>query len=210
MWRLYALPMIDGVEMQPLPEGMTKWWGKAFLFKAERLHDFDTVVYLDLDQIITGPLDALFELQCPFSTLSTATFWCELSNTGYNSSVIVWQPKRVDFAPLFDALVAHAEIRTYVHRFDHYLEMVLPVGCSDSIQDRLGRNFVVDWAFLWGATENHVFDDGVFRARDGVEPTFTPPVEGVSIVTFPRTPPAKIDNPWVKERWASKKCSREK
>eukprot|EP00397_Hematodinium_sp_SG-2012_P033232 GEMP01035480.1.p1 GENE.GEMP01035480.1~~GEMP01035480.1.p1 ORF type:complete len:441 (+),score=101.80 GEMP01035480.1:374-1696(+) len=193
--------VIEGVEMQPLPVGFTKWWGKAFLFKSERLHDFATVVYLDLDQIIVGPVDALFELNCPFTTLSTESFWCELGKNGYNSSVIVWQPATA-LAPIFDAL-ANPDFRRYIHRFDHYLEMILPA--FDSLQVLCDHHFVVDWAFLCGATEEHTFSDGIFQLHDGIPHTFfTPPQdtgESISIVTFPRTPPQQIDHPWVKERW---------
>lgn len=55
------------------------------------LSDFDSkVLFLDLDQVIVGPLDALVAYQGPLALLHTDTIACELASGGYNSSVISW------------------------------------------------------------------------------------------------------------------------
>ena len=48
------------------------------------------VLFLDLDQVIVGPLDALVDYQGPLALLHTDTIACELASGGYNSSVISW------------------------------------------------------------------------------------------------------------------------
>ena len=59
--------------------------------RRKALSDFDSkVLFLDLDQVIVGPLDALVAYQGPLALLHTDTIACELASGGYNSSVISW------------------------------------------------------------------------------------------------------------------------
>lgn len=50
---------VDGVDMHPLPQGIKGWYNKLYLFRPGLFKDNERVVYLDLDTIITGPLDFL-------------------------------------------------------------------------------------------------------------------------------------------------------
>jgi uncharacterized Rossmann fold enzyme len=46
---------IEGIECRPVPEGLKGWWAKLWLF-----HELKgPTLYLDLDTVITGPLEAL-------------------------------------------------------------------------------------------------------------------------------------------------------
>ena len=69
----------DGTGLNPdikvvtLEEGWKRWWGKVSLFNAGiKGRKF----YIDLDMIITGPLDGLFSYGGDFCTLRTGDLAC--------------------------------------------------------------------------------------------------------------------------------------
>jgi hypothetical protein len=48
-----------GVETKPLPEDLPGWWNKVALFRP-RIHDLEgTLLYIDLDMVLVGCLDAV-------------------------------------------------------------------------------------------------------------------------------------------------------
>lgn len=78
------------IEVRPLLENWERWWGKATLFSQE--HQFQgKVAYFDLDTVITGNLDEIFEYDGKFALLKTDDLECEKNNrSGYNSSIMIW------------------------------------------------------------------------------------------------------------------------
>jgi hypothetical protein len=74
-----------GIEVAFLPPGLTGWWNKLALFAPGTFADGDRIVYLDLDTLITGPLDALAAYDGPFAILKD--FY---RPTGMQSSVMAW------------------------------------------------------------------------------------------------------------------------
>lgn len=71
----------EGIETQSLPDGFDGWWNKLYLFHPKAFQHKSRVVYLDLDVVVTGRLDALIDQD------GIATDWIQ---GGYNSSVMVW------------------------------------------------------------------------------------------------------------------------
>lgn len=64
--RPWLLPdSIERVVIQ-LPKGMKGWWGKIELFNANRRLG-PRVLYLDLDSLIVGSLDAIIDFPAPFA-----------------------------------------------------------------------------------------------------------------------------------------------
>lgn len=59
----------EGMEAIPLPEGVFGWWNKLYLFKEGLFADGERVFFLDLDTIITGPLDDILQYDGEFATL---------------------------------------------------------------------------------------------------------------------------------------------
>lgn len=53
--------------LKPIPMQLKGWWNKMYMFKAGVLEG--RVVYLDLDTVITGNIDALLKLETPFAML---------------------------------------------------------------------------------------------------------------------------------------------
>lgn len=69
----------EGIEVIPLTENLPGWWSKLELFKPGQFEG--RVLYLDLDVVVTGPLDPLAE------TDGIIKDW---HLPGYNSSVMSW------------------------------------------------------------------------------------------------------------------------
>ena len=59
----------EGIETLPLPDDLEQWWGKLYMFKRGLFPDGSRMVFMDLDTVITGQLDKIFEYQGQFATL---------------------------------------------------------------------------------------------------------------------------------------------
>lgn len=73
--------LLEEVEVHPLPLGYEGWWNKLWLFNRDATPPKARIVFLDLDVIVTGPLEPLV------MTKGIAADWLQ---GGYNSSVMVW------------------------------------------------------------------------------------------------------------------------
>jgi len=67
---------VDGVECEPLPVDLPKWWAKLSVFAIGK-----PLIYLDLDIVIVGSLEPLLKWE-GFGVIKNA--WLK----GYNSSVV--------------------------------------------------------------------------------------------------------------------------
>jgi hypothetical protein len=87
---------IPGVDTIPLKHGWPGWWSKIELFRL----DIGPVLYLDLDMVITGPLDDLMNYPHEF------TAWENVSKAGgaINSSVMAWSGPH---ASIYDPFAAN-------------------------------------------------------------------------------------------------------
>lgn len=90
----------DGIETRPLPHhDLEGWWQKLYLFSPDAFPKGERVIFLDLDTLITGPLDALAAYDGPFAILRD--FY---RPTGMQSSVMAWAAGET--AHIWDAFVA--------------------------------------------------------------------------------------------------------
>lgn len=77
-----------GCDVIPAAEGIKGWWQKVVLFDRD-LWDRDTkVLMLDLDTVITGPLDDFYYSN--HHTTAIANFGVNYRHSKYNSSVVCW------------------------------------------------------------------------------------------------------------------------
>ena len=177
----------DDVETRPLPsrpqwEG---WWFKAHLFSSAAGLS-GRVLYLDLDTVIVGRLDALRGYTGRFATLSTRGFDAEEGFVdGYNTSAMLWDASEAGGADaaragslrsLHDAL--RPEVFTCLMRWDHWVEMVAP-----------GAHLLQD---LFPG----VFVDFRTHCRE-----LGPPASA-AVVCFPRYPkPHEASAEWIDAHW---------
>eukprot|EP00913_Durusdinium_trenchii_P002764 g2556.t1 len=138
-------------------------------------------------EVIVGSLEPLASYRGPFALLRTDGIACELAEGGYNSSVISWTGGPF-WRPLFQCLTP--SVLRYVHRFDHWLEMMLK---GADVWQQIAPGKVVDYTtvFRAGVCLGADDDDGAFAAGaadDAAATTAAPaePPEGCAIVTFPR------------------------
>lgn len=79
------LSHLPRVETQPLSEGLEGWWNKMALFAPGTFPANERIWYFDLDTVITGPLEKLFEYPGHFGILEDV-----YRPGGFQSSVMSW------------------------------------------------------------------------------------------------------------------------
>jgi glycosyltransferase involved in cell wall biosynthesis len=72
--------------IRPLPEGLSGWWNKLYLFKEGLFPKGERVIFFDLDTVIVGQLDAIVNYSGAFATLRD--FW---RPEGLGPAVILWE-----------------------------------------------------------------------------------------------------------------------
>lgn len=85
-------PYADGIEKRQLPErSLRGWWHKLSLFKHGVFCDGERVLFLDLDTVVTGPLDAIADFDGEFAMLGP--FFPNVSDAfaGNQSGVMTWR-----------------------------------------------------------------------------------------------------------------------
>lgn len=162
-------------ERIPLQHDWPRWWAKLELFKPGVITG--PTLYLDLDTIVTGPLDILFDIEDDFAMLRN---FREPHMVG---SGVMWFKK-----PLL----------TPYTRFCEDPERAM------QWYDVTGRNvsYLGDQAFIWDAMEQKVpmLDTDCIRSYK-FHCTHALP-EGTSVVCFHGRPrPTEVGDDWVGEHW---------
>jgi tetratricopeptide (TPR) repeat protein len=174
----------EGVEaaviVRPLKAGWRDWWNKALLFSPD-VGLRGRVMYIDLDTVITGPLDlALAGYKGTFATMSTDGMLNEQRSDGYNSSVMLWDADEGSCNLIYEVLAEHYQhIRKFIYKFDHWLELL--VQGADILQEAFPGQFV----------EFKQYEESSVAQQ-----------QQARLVTFPLHPkPHESDSQWVKEWW---------
>lgn len=98
------------------------WWYKAYLFSQETGLS-GRVLYIDLDTVVNGDVDALFQFSGRFGVLSSQKMSNENYRQGVNTSVMLWTAG--DLQGIYDLLLArYDDITRVLHKFDHWVECV--------------------------------------------------------------------------------------
>lgn len=83
--------IIDEVDVQPLPYFTGDWHSKIGLYNEELYYREDQIFYFDLDTVITGDLDQIFDYSGDFIILRD--FY---RKNGYGSGLMSWRPHAVN------------------------------------------------------------------------------------------------------------------
>lgn len=176
-----AAGLAAGVEARPLPGGMPGWWNKALLFALSADERDTRFVFVDLDTVVVGDMTPLLSYDGPFAVLGTDGMANEGRSGGFNSSLMLWRGGwgcRIGT----ELLARRRAVLGAVHRFDHWLEMVVPGA------ERLESRFP-------GMVGEYVSD----CAAGGGSP---PPERG--LVTFPLHPKphhVAAGAEWIRRHW---------
>lgn len=107
------------IEARELPGNLTGWWNKIYLFKKGLFNKGERIFFLDLDTIITGPLDHIVKYSGKFMVLKD--FY---NRNNYNSGVMLWE------ADFDDGVI-----------WDNYEKAGFPYDLSDGDQEWIKRNY---------------------------------------------------------------------
>lgn len=152
-----------------------KWWAKCELFRKDLLGD-GTVIYLDLDSIITGSLDALASASYPRLTMA-ADPWARPSKC---SAVMAW---RGDYSIIFDTFAANPD--GIAHRYD---------------VDEPHRGRIGDQAFIEDTVRADTFPAGIIASYKVDNCQKAPPRAAVCM--FHGKPKMhEITTGWVPQLW---------
>lgn len=86
-WCLSDTPdgLDDNIVVKPLPDGITGWWNKIYLF-SDVFPQGARIVYLDLDVVVCGRLDEIYAYDGPFCGMKD--HW----NSGqFGSALMMWE-----------------------------------------------------------------------------------------------------------------------
>ncbi len=92
-WCLTDTPegLDENIVVKPLPDGMTGWWNKIYLF-SDVFPEGARIVYLDLDVVVCGRLDEIYAYDGPFCGMKD--HW----NPGqFGSAFMMWEAGTLGF-----------------------------------------------------------------------------------------------------------------
>jgi uncharacterized Rossmann fold enzyme len=78
-----------GIHVREIPQDLSGWWAKIWLFSKDAFHEGDRVLYFDLDTVITGPLDNLAMCRSDFAMLRDV-----YNPKHFGSGVMAWEAGR--------------------------------------------------------------------------------------------------------------------
>lgn len=120
------------IEIRKLPDFLSGWWNKLFLFKNGLFKDGEQVFYIDLDTVIVSGLDEIFKYSGDFAILRD--FYRPL---GYGSGVMSWKAGK--FGYIWDSYEA-AGFPSVEGGDQAFIEMM--VKTADIWQDMYPKCFV--------------------------------------------------------------------
>lgn len=167
-------------ERIPLPEGWPGWWSKLCLFKPGLLPT--PALYMDLDTVVTGPLDAVAALPHKFAMIDLRT----PDQTGRGQSGVMWlrEPPPIVYERF-------AENPEHFMRYHEKRANGTYVGDQAFVNDTLGPGLEKITRDLPGFVRSYKL-----HCRNGLP-------AGTSIVAFHGSPrPGEVADPWVREAWA--------
>lgn len=137
---ILSAPNLRCVDLGAEPE-WTGWWHKARLFAPDIApHLRGKCVFMDLDTVIVGPLDAILSLEIlpdMIALLSTDRMANERRQGGYNSSLMIWRNDNDSsqwLSSIYTPLAQHFQFITgYIYKFDHWLEVSQPDRCISAL-----------------------------------------------------------------------------
>ena len=162
---------ISGVDVVPLVNHWPGWWSKLEIFRPRLFTG--SVLYIDLDSIVVGPLDNLFS--------QTVLYMCEdFTFDGFNSSVMSWNS--YFFSP-----------------YSLYEYFASDPGSLMKFYDRNVRGRVGDQAYIEDRTRPRCFPPGKivsYKKSKGAMPK-----SSTSIVAFHGKPKPNQTGDWAQRAW---------
>jgi hypothetical protein len=183
------------ITVLPLPERLTGWWCKPYMFSND-LPLNGTVLYIDLDVVISSNIDKLF--------LWNPTKWCTIRDftrvmrpewPKYNSSVVRFNTGQLSF--VWDNYAADPDVvqRKFYGDQDYLYEVA-----KDYPATTYPDEWIMSWK--WEIRKSKELGRGTKGTRKLAEIENVVPSDECCIAVFHGDPnPHNCDDPWVKENW---------
>lgn len=173
--RFYCLSDADVPCRIPLEHGWEKWWSKIELFKPGLIKG--PTLYLDLDTIITGPLDEFTNLPYDFAMLRN------FNDGEMVGSGVMW----------FKEKAPEGVYERFIESPDRIMEHYHNI--------RMGP-YRGDQAFIWDTLERSVDSLAIPSLKSYKKHCLGGLPQGTSIVCFHGRPrPSEIGAKWMDEHW---------
>jgi len=184
------------VKIIDLPPGLSGWWNKPYIYSAE-LPIKGTILYLDLDVIISNNIDKLFTYQPGrWCTIRDFTRAMKPNWPKYNSSVVRFETGQLDYLWTKFRKDAKEIQRKYFGDQDYLFA-----------ETRTDQAFLYpdSWtqSWKWEVRKNREFAPGGTRGNRKLKviEDVVPRVECCVCVFHGDPNPHNCEDPWVKENW---------
>lgn len=184
----------ENITIIPLPQGLEGWWCKPYIFSKDLPLD-GTVLYMDLDVVLSGSIDKLFTFE--------PDRWCIIRDftrrmrpqwQKYNSSVIRFNKGQLDHLWQEFSRNKLSHMRKHFGDQDFIYEM-------DKSAKYWPDKWIMSWK--WEIRKSREFAPGGRRGSrklKNIEDVVPP--EECCITVFHGDPnPDNCDDPWVKKNW---------
>lgn len=161
----------------PLIHNWSGWWSKIELFRPE-LFNTEYVCYLDLDTVITGPLDSLIQSRINFSGLMPWKHG-ERKRNAICSGVMVWKNKK--FSMIYTNFVYAKHIRLFRGDQDYISNILVKHSIPHQYLQKIVK--------------------GIYSYKLDTNQKDLP--AGAIVIVFHGTPRPRacLHLPWVQENW---------
>lgn len=181
--RSSELAHLAGVECRALTQDLYGWWAKMELFRPGQWEKGERIWYFDLDTVITGPLDKLFEYPGAFGLLEDV-----YRKSGFQSSVMSW--------------IGGSELQHSIWEEWNRRNRPMPEGGDQSVLETFWRSWLPSRIAgkPWPPDFLQAMYPGSLRSYK-VDCVWTIP-KGTSVVFFHGLPkPEDVLTGWVPEVW---------
>lgn len=183
------------IKIIPLPSGLSGWWCKPYMYSKE-LPLNGTILYIDLDVVISGNIDKLFTYEpSQWCTVRDFTRSMRPEWKKYNSSVVRFKTGQLD-----NVWVEYKNNKKEVQR-RHF-------GDQDWLWEATRNNeaalFPDEWirSWKWEVRKNKDLTHGPRGERKlKIVENVTPPDECCICVFHGDPNPHNCDDPWVVDNW---------
>lgn len=186
----------EDIECINIPHNLSGWWCKPYMYSSSLpLPNDCTILYMDLDVVISGPLDKLFTYQ--------PGEWCVIRDftramqpqwQKYNSSVIRFRKGQLN--DVWARFIADPQKVIGSHFGDQDWLWTAAQGTAKLWPDEWIRSY------KWEVRKDRHLSAGVKGERKFTKQENPKPDEQCSIAVFHGDPnPHNCDDPWVVENW---------
>lgn len=187
----------QNITILPLPKGLAGWWCKPYVFSNE-LPLKGTVLYMDLDVVISGNIDKLF-------TYSTG-HWCTIRDftrvqrsnwQRYNSSIVRFETGSLHFVWEKYIQDPHKIQKQFFGDQDYLYDVTFKEKRAMLYPD----SWILSWKWEVRKTKDFATGGAKGNRRLKTIEDVKPRLECCVCVFHGDPNPANCDDPWVKENW---------